>query len=90
MRINTRLGGRNIYWNDADGHVWEILTISEFSAKARCAERDAPAPDQGLGSAGDGAAGVTDTPFTREQQEFLRGLLSEVVKEVNKANKHGC
>jgi len=28
MRINTRLGGRNIYWNDANGHVWEILTIS--------------------------------------------------------------
>ena len=26
--INTRLGGRNIYWNDADGHVWEILTVS--------------------------------------------------------------
>lgn len=21
MRINTRLGGRNIYWNDANGHV---------------------------------------------------------------------
>jgi len=28
MRINTRLGGRNIYWNDANGHVWEILTVS--------------------------------------------------------------
>ena len=28
MRINTRLGGRNIYWNDANGHVWEILSIS--------------------------------------------------------------
>jgi catechol 2,3-dioxygenase-like lactoylglutathione lyase family enzyme len=26
--INTRLGGRNIYWNDPDGHVWEILTVS--------------------------------------------------------------
>jgi len=50
-------------------------------------ERDAPAPNQGLGRAGDGAAGVTDTPVTREQQEFLRGILSEVVKEVNKANK---
>jgi hypothetical protein len=31
---------------------------------------------------------MTDTPFTREQQEFLRGILSEIVKEVNKAN-HG-
>jgi hypothetical protein len=30
---------------------------------------------------------VTDTPFIREQQEVLRGILSEVVKEVNKANK---
>jgi uncharacterized glyoxalase superfamily protein PhnB len=28
MRINTRLGGRNIYWTDANGHIWEILTIS--------------------------------------------------------------
>jgi hypothetical protein len=27
-RINTRFGGRNVYWNDADGHVWEILTVS--------------------------------------------------------------
>ncbi len=26
--INTRLGGRNVYWNDADGHIWEILTVS--------------------------------------------------------------
>ena len=30
---------------------------------------------------------MTDTPFIREQQEVLRGILSEVVKEVNKANK---
>src|SRR5262245_39302163 len=28
MQINTRLGGKNLYWTDADGHVWEILTIS--------------------------------------------------------------
>ena len=28
LRINTRLGGRNIYWNDPNGHVWEILTVS--------------------------------------------------------------
>jgi hypothetical protein len=27
-QINTRLGGRNVYWTDADGHVWEILTVS--------------------------------------------------------------
>src|SRR5437773_10230794 len=22
MRINTRLGGKNLYWEDADGHLW--------------------------------------------------------------------
>ena len=27
-RINTRLGGKNLYWEDADGHLWEILTVS--------------------------------------------------------------
>ena len=27
-RINTRLGGKNVYWQDADGHLWEILTVS--------------------------------------------------------------
>jgi hypothetical protein len=27
-RINTRLGGKNIYWNEPDGHQWEILTVS--------------------------------------------------------------
>ena len=28
MRINRRLGGKNLYWQDADGHLWEILTRS--------------------------------------------------------------
>lgn len=28
MQINTRGGGKNLYWNDADGHVWEMLTVS--------------------------------------------------------------
>ena len=27
-KINTRLGGKNVYWNDPDGHQWEILTVS--------------------------------------------------------------
>jgi catechol 2,3-dioxygenase-like lactoylglutathione lyase family enzyme len=27
-QINTRLGGKNVYWEDADGHLWEILTVS--------------------------------------------------------------
>ncbi len=28
MQLNTRMGGRNFYWNDADGHIWEVLTVS--------------------------------------------------------------
>ena len=28
MQINHRLGGKNVYWEDADGHLWEILTVS--------------------------------------------------------------
>lgn len=28
MRINTQHGGRIVYWNEPDGHVWEILTVS--------------------------------------------------------------
>lgn len=28
LQLNTRLGGRNFYWTDSDGHVWEVLTIS--------------------------------------------------------------
>ena len=27
-QINTRLGGKNLYWEDADAHLWEILTVS--------------------------------------------------------------
>ena len=28
FQIITRLGGKNLYWEDADGHLWEILTVS--------------------------------------------------------------
>src|SRR5262245_47948493 len=28
LQLNTRLGGRNFYWNDSDGHNWEVLTVS--------------------------------------------------------------
>ena len=28
MQVNTRLGGRNLYWRDTDGHLWEMLTVS--------------------------------------------------------------
>ncbi|MGH8617779.1 MAG: VOC family protein [Burkholderiales bacterium] len=27
-RINTDHGGRMIYWNEPDGHQWEMLTVS--------------------------------------------------------------
>jgi catechol 2,3-dioxygenase-like lactoylglutathione lyase family enzyme len=33
--INTRMGGKNLYWQDDDGHLWEILTVSY-------ARRDSP------------------------------------------------
>jgi len=28
LQLNTRMGGRNFYWNDNDGHIWEVLTVS--------------------------------------------------------------
>jgi catechol 2,3-dioxygenase-like lactoylglutathione lyase family enzyme len=28
LLINTAFGGRMIYWNEPDGHIWEILTVS--------------------------------------------------------------
>jgi len=28
MKINTDYGGRMVYWNEPDGHQWEILTVS--------------------------------------------------------------
>ena len=34
MQINTRLGGKNVYWQDADGHLWEILTVSYARASS--------------------------------------------------------
>jgi catechol 2,3-dioxygenase-like lactoylglutathione lyase family enzyme len=27
-RVNTDYGGRMVYWNDPDGHQWEMLTVS--------------------------------------------------------------
>jgi catechol 2,3-dioxygenase-like lactoylglutathione lyase family enzyme len=27
-RVNTDHGGRLLYWNDPDGHQWELLTVS--------------------------------------------------------------
>ena len=28
MQVNTSHGGRIVYWNDPDGHQWEMLTVS--------------------------------------------------------------
>lgn len=28
LQLNTQRGGRNFYWNDSDGHIWEVLTVS--------------------------------------------------------------
>lgn len=28
MQINTQHGGRIVYWNQPDNHVWEALTVS--------------------------------------------------------------
>lgn len=28
MQINTRNGGKNLYWDGPDGHNWEMLTVS--------------------------------------------------------------
>jgi catechol 2,3-dioxygenase-like lactoylglutathione lyase family enzyme len=28
MQINAYGGGRLVYWNEPDGHVWELLTVS--------------------------------------------------------------
>ena len=28
MKINTDHGGRIVYWDEPDGHYWEILTVS--------------------------------------------------------------
>ncbi|MBC7916615.1 MAG: VOC family protein [Rhodoferax sp.] len=28
MQVNTGYGGRMVYWNEPDGHQWEMLTVS--------------------------------------------------------------
>lgn len=27
-QVNTDYGGRMVYWNEPDGHQWEMLTVS--------------------------------------------------------------
>lgn len=33
QKINTAYGGRMVYWNEPDGHQWEILTVSYARAQ---------------------------------------------------------
>jgi catechol 2,3-dioxygenase-like lactoylglutathione lyase family enzyme len=28
MQVSTQFGGRMVYWNEPDGHQWEMLTVS--------------------------------------------------------------
>ncbi|HEX9172660.1 MAG TPA: VOC family protein, partial [Telluria sp.] len=28
MQVDTQFGGKGIYWNQPDGHQWEMLTVS--------------------------------------------------------------
>ena len=42
MQLNTRMGGKNLYWDDVDGHIWEMLTISYARPSSR-SESVAPA-----------------------------------------------
>ncbi len=27
-QVDTQFGGRGLYWNDPEGHQWEMLTVS--------------------------------------------------------------
>jgi len=38
MQINTDYGGSMIYWNQPDGHQWEMLTVS-YARQASQAEK---------------------------------------------------
>lgn len=33
-RVGTGYGGTNVYWNEPDGHQWEMLTVSYARAPA--------------------------------------------------------
>jgi len=41
-QINRRLGGKNLYWEDADGHLWEILTVSYARPESPALEGTGP------------------------------------------------
>ena len=44
MQINRRLGGKNLYWQDTDGHLWEILTVSYARVDSRALTATGRAP----------------------------------------------
>ena len=35
MTLNTRNGGKNIYWSEPGGHIWEMLTVRYARQGAR-------------------------------------------------------
>jgi len=35
MTVNMRSGGKNIYWSEPGGHIWEMLTVSYARQGAR-------------------------------------------------------
>lgn len=41
MRIGSHGGGRLVYWNEPDGHVWEALTVSYARPPKRAARKGA-------------------------------------------------
>jgi catechol 2,3-dioxygenase-like lactoylglutathione lyase family enzyme len=59
LKVNTRLGGKNLYWKDADGHQWEILTVSYARA-------DSPSP-------GTTTSGGSAEPASPRQPAPMRG-----------------
>lgn len=39
-KVNDAFGGNLVYWNEPDGHVWEMLTVSYERQPARPDARD--------------------------------------------------
>jgi len=39
-QVNTQHGGRIVYWNEPDGHVWEALTVSYARQPQKGAQDD--------------------------------------------------
>ncbi len=41
MKVDTQFGGRGIYWNEPDGHQWEMLTVS-YARQPKTAQSGKP------------------------------------------------